>query len=113
LYLKVKTNQLKCLFKHVFLNIFKHVRSPFKHAFAIALSLFVIRTNRQVYGNCRKVELGSSIKDVRTKSREIDPRLSVKCPHWLNPSSRVRADTISKNPKFFASKRTSASEELP
>jgi len=34
-----------------------------------------------------KLNKGTSTKDVRTKSRIIDPPLSARCLHWLNPLS--------------------------
>jgi len=42
---------------------------------------------------CRlpKMNKGPSKKDVRTKSRKIDPPPYPPCPHWLSPF--VRTDT--------------------
>jgi len=54
------------------------------------------------------------MKDVRTKSQEIEPTLLfAKCPHWLDPV-RTHHKFRKKVLKFFAPKvRTSASEEHP
>jgi len=64
---------------------------------------FAIAERRGIYNIRHK---GPSIKDVRTKSRKIDPSpLSAKCPHKLNPPCPC-GNTINfeKSEVFYAKK---------